>query len=208
MTHASVSSTIVAAALAEAGCPVPDATAAQLAAFLNLLERWNRVFNLTGLRGADELVGRHLVESLALAPLLAGESIADVGSGAGLPGMPLAAAEPARRFTLIEPRAKRCRFLRHAAAELGLGNVTVIEARAEDVDAALEFDSVVARAVAKPLELLELCRELTLPGGRLLILTSAELARGIETAAPDFAPLTVPPGPRMRSAIAALERRA
>lgn len=207
MAHASVSSSTVAAALTDAGCPVADETAAQLAAFLNLLERWNRVFNLTGVRGADELIGRHLVESLALAPLLAGESIADLGSGAGLPGMPLAVAEPERRFTLIEPRAKRCRFLRHAAAELGLGNVSVIEARAEDLDAALAFDCVVARAVAKPVELLELCRRLTRPGARLLILTSAGLAPGVTAAAPDFAPLTVPPGPRMRSAIVALERQ-
>lgn len=207
MAHSPVSSSIVADTLADAGCHVVAETAAKLAAFLSLLERWNRVFNLTRVRGTDELIARHLVESLALAPLIAGESVADVGSGAGLPGIPLAAAEPARHFTLIEPRAKRCRFLRHAAAELGLGNVAVVEARAEDLDTGLGFDTVVARAVAKPVELLGLCRPLTRAGSRLLILTSAELAQAVENAGPDFMPLEIPPGPRMASTIAALERR-
>lgn len=206
MAHDIVSTAQVADALAEAGCRVEPRAAAALAAYLNLLARWNRVFNLTGIRRPAELIGRHLVESLALAPSLAGEHIADVGSGAGLPGLVLAVVEPRRRFTLIESRAKRCRFLRHAAAELGLANVTIVESRAEDVDAEPPFDTVLARAVAKPAALLDLCRPLTAPGSRLLLLTSAELADVYAAAAPDFTRLSVPPGPRIPSAIVALER--
>lgn len=206
MTGQTLSPSYVAEALVAAGCPVEAEAAARLAAFLNLLLRWNRVFNLTGIRTARELVARHLVESLALRPLVAGRSVGDIGSGAGLPGLPLAVVEPERRFALIESRAKRCRFLRHAVAELGLDNVGVIESRAEDLDVA-PFDTVVARAVAKPAELVALCRPLTVPGGRLLLLTSAELARSCEAVAPDFTPLPVPPGPRTASAIVALERR-
>ena len=93
---------------------------AALAAFVELLLKWNKVYNLTGVRGADEVVDRHLVESFALRPLLKGTHVADVGSGGGLPGVPLAIVEPERRFTLIESRAKRVRFLRHVVAELEL----------------------------------------------------------------------------------------
>ena len=105
------------------GVELPLEREAALAAFLALLARWNRVYNLTAVRDADEVVARHFVESLALRPFLRGDRIADVGTGAGFPGMPLAIAEPERSFTLIDSRAKRIRFLRHAVAELGLRNV-------------------------------------------------------------------------------------
>src|SRR5262245_46400292 len=115
----------VARRLEKAGIALPTADNAALDQFLELLARWNRVFNLTGIRGRRELIERHLVESLALRPLLRGERIADVGTGAGLPGVPLAISERARAFTLIESRAKRVRFLRHVVAELHLKNVEI-----------------------------------------------------------------------------------
>src|SRR5690349_6903303 len=96
----------VARRLRAAGLVLPERQVDSLARFLALLARWNRVFNLTGVRETPELVDRHLIESLALKPLLRGERIADVGTGAGLPGVPLAITEPERSFTLIESRAK------------------------------------------------------------------------------------------------------
>ena len=161
--------------LAAAGFDVPAPQVATLAAFLSLLMRWNRVYNLTGIREADALIERHLLESLALQPLLRGTPIADVGTGAGLPGLPLAIVEPDRQFTLIESRAKRVRFLRHAVGELELTNVTIAHERAEHLRVDRPFATVLARAVAPPPELLANCAHLTAPGSILLLLTAAHL---------------------------------
>ncbi len=189
------------------GFDVDEGQSAALATFVELLLRWNEVYNLTGVRGADEIVDRHLVESFALRAELRGERIADVGSGAGLPGLPLAIAEPARRFTLIESRAKRVRFLRHVVAELKLANTEVSHSRAEDLRVDRPFATVLARAVAPPAELLTICRPLTAPGSFLLLLTAGHLQDAYRGLAPDF--LLRPPaanGPKLRSSIVVLER--
>jgi 16S rRNA (guanine527-N7)-methyltransferase len=193
--------------LAAAGVAVDAALGAKLAAFVALLLRWNRVYNLTGVRGVDEIVDRHLVESFALRPLLHGARVADVGSGAGLPGVPLALAEPGRDFTLIESRAKRVRFLRHAVAELGLKNADVAHDRAEHLHVARPFDTVLARAVAPPPELLAICRPLTAPGSLLLLLTAVHLQDAFCGLADDFAVRPLPTAaPKLKSAIVVLER--
>src|SRR4026209_155036 len=130
-----------------------DVTAEQgdaLAKFVELLLRWNAVYNLTGVSGAGAGGARPLVESFALRPLLKGIRVADVGSGGGLPGVPLAIVEPERRFTLIESRAKRVRFLRPVVGELKLANTSVAHSRAEDLQVEQPFDTVLARAVAPP----------------------------------------------------------
>jgi 16S rRNA (guanine527-N7)-methyltransferase len=165
------------------------------------------VYNLTGVRGAGEIVDRHLVESFALRALLKGTHVADVGSGGGLPGLPLAIVEPERRFTLIESRAKRVRFLRHAVAELELTNTEVAHSRAEDLRVTRPFDTVLARAVAPPAELLAICRHLTAPGSILLLLTATHLQDAFRGLAPDFLVKPVASeGPRLRSSIVLLER--
>ena len=192
-----------------AGVALSEPEVDSLAHFLGLLIRWNRVYNLTGIRDPDALVDRHLVESLALKPLLRGERIADVGTGAGLPGVPLAITEPERSFTLIESRAKRVRFLRQAIAELELGNAVVAHGRAEHLRPERPFATVLARAVAPPAELLAICRNLTAPGSILLLLTAAHLEAQFAQAAPDFEPRAVelPRGaPRLKSSIVMLER--
>jgi 16S rRNA (guanine527-N7)-methyltransferase len=187
----------------------PEAQVESLTRFLELLNRWNRVYNLTGIRDADELVDRHLVESLALAPLLRGDRIADVGTGAGLPGMPLAIAEPNRSFTLIESRAKRVRFLRQAIAELGMSNAVVAHGRAEHLRFERPFATVLARAVAPPAELLAIVRGLTAPGSILLLLTAAHVGAQFAGLAPDFVPRAVElarGAPKLKSSIVMLER--
>ena len=197
----------IARRLKDAGVPVDERTADKLARFVALLLRWNEVYNLTGPRGADELVDRHLVESFALRGLLRGERIADVGTGAGLPGVPLAIAEPERRFTLIESRAKRVRFLRHVVAELGLANTEVAHSRAEELHVEAPFATVLARAVAPPAELLAICRPLTAPGSILLLLTATHLQEAFRGLAADF---VLQPsqreGPKLKSSIVLLER--
>jgi 16S rRNA (guanine527-N7)-methyltransferase len=191
----------IAARLQSHGLEVDPPRSAALAAFLALLEQWNRVHNLTGLRDRADLIDRHLVESLALVPLVSGSTAADIGSGGGLPGLPLAICMPGVRFTLIESRRKRVSFLRHVAATLGLANVSVAHGRVEDLELP-EFDTVLARAVAPPAELLALARPLLAPGGRLVLLTSeARRAELIELAtdlsAVDAAPAVAALGHRI-----------
>jgi len=189
------------------GLAVDGEHAAKLAEFVALLLRWNRVHNLTGVRGAAELVDRHLVESLALRPHLRGARVADVGSGGGLPGLPLAITQPGCHFTLIESRAKRVHFLRHAIADLGLRNAEVAHGRAEHLRVAQPFDTVLARAVAPPAELLSICRPLMAPGSLLLLLTAPHLNDEFRGLAEDF--VLRPPsaaGPKLKSAIVVLER--
>lgn len=193
--------------LAAVGFDVTTEQAAALTQFVDLLLRWNEVYNLTGVRGADEIVDRHLVESFALRALIEGTNVADVGSGGGLPGVPLAIAEPQRAFTLIESRAKRVRFLRHVVGELKLKNTTVAHSRAEDLHVERPFDTVLARAVAPPAELLRVCRHLTAPGSILLMLTAGHLRDAFRGLAPDFVARPVPKdGPTLRSTIVKLER--
>lgn len=207
MSKAPISRELVLARLEAAGIDCPAAEAAALARFLSLLEQWNRVHNLTGIRERAELLDRHLVESLALAPLLVGERAADVGTGAGLPGLPLAICRPSIRFTLIESRRKRVNFLRHVVASLGLENTTVWHGRAEHLPTPDPFATVLARAVAPPAGLIEIVRPLTAEGSILLVLTSARLGREIARAAPDFVERPVAPGLPLKSSIVMLERR-
>src|SRR5262245_33352880 len=198
----------VARRLERAGVSLTKPEGAALARFVELLMRWNRVHNLTGLRNLGDIVDRHLVESLALRPLLEGERIADVGTGGGLPGIPLAITEPGREFTLIESRAKRVHFLRHVTAELGLENTIVAHGRAEHLRPERPFATVLARAVAPPAELLEICRTLTTPGSILLLLTAAHLKNEFRGLAPDFVPRALDPkviAPKLKSAIVVLE---
>ena len=205
--EAAVSAPEISRRLTAVGLAVADDTSAALARFVELLLRWNRVHNLTGVRGADEVLDRHLIESFALRPLLRGTRIADVGTGGGLPGVPLAIAEPGRHFTLIESRAKRVHFLRHVVAELKLANAEVAHVRAEHLHVERPFDTVLARAVAPPKELLAITRHLTAPGSILLMLTAAHLHDAFRGLAADFVMRPTPAeGPTLRSSIVLLER--
>ena len=196
------------ACLERNGITVTDTCLEQLATFAVLLEKWNRTYNLTGTRDRSELLERHIAESLALAPLVRGAEVADVGSGAGLPGLPLAIADPTRNYTLIESRRKRVNFMRHVIARLGLGNATVAHGRAEDLSWPAPFATVLARAVAAPAELLKIIRPLTSRESILILLTSAETGARIASIADDFAavPLPAGAGAGLKSSIVVLER--
>jgi 16S rRNA (guanine527-N7)-methyltransferase len=146
------------------GAPALDACMA----YLQELERWNRAYNLTAVRDIEAMLPRHLLDSLAILPYVAGARVADAGSGAGLPGLPLAIAAPERRYTLIDAGAKKVRFLRHVTSRLGLAQVEVVHARLEDYPAPAGFDTVTARALAPLPRMLELAGHLCRPGGRIL----------------------------------------
>jgi 16S rRNA (guanine527-N7)-methyltransferase len=143
--------------------------AGRLAAYLDLLSRWNRVYNLTAVRDPEQMVVLHLLDSLVALPFLRGNRVADVGSGAGLPGIPLALADPGRRFDLIEPAGKKCRFLEQARIALGLTHVTVRCERAEALRPG-GYGSVVSRALGPARRVWEQAGHLLDPGGRMVLL--------------------------------------
>ncbi len=160
--------------LAALELPATPAQIAQLAHYLDLLARWNRGYNLTAVRDPVEMVSRHLLDSLAVVPWLQGSRIVDVGSGAGLPGLPLAVMHPALQFTLLDSHAKKTRFMTQTCAELALQNAHVIRARVEQYYPAQRFDCILARAVAPLSRLLEFTGHLCAPNSRLLALKGSE----------------------------------
>jgi len=130
------------------GVALSEDDARRLLTLLDELARWNRTYNLTAISTPAEMLTHHLLDSLAIQSDLQGTRIADVGTGAGFPGLPLAVCNPARHFTLIDSTAKKIRFVSHAAQALGLTNVTAVHARAESLRPEAPFDTVVARALA------------------------------------------------------------
>jgi len=156
------------AGLRSLGLPVTASRVTDLLRFLALLRKWNRVYNLSGVEGDREMVTRHLLDSLAVAPYLQGPRVADVGSGAGLPGMPLAIQLPQLRFALVEASAKRVRFLTQARIELGLKNVEIHHGRVEAYGDRGGFQTVVSRAFADLGRYLEAVGPLCAPGCRIL----------------------------------------
>lgn len=145
-----------------------EAQLAKLVAHLDLLDDWNTRMNLTAIRDRPSQLTKHLLDSLTVLPYLQGERIADVGSGAGFPGIPLAIVEPHRHFTLIESTGKKCRFLEHVREALELPNVEVVQSRAESYRPGVRFDTVVARAVGPLADLVKVAGPLVVGGGRLL----------------------------------------
>lgn len=154
--------------IARLGLSLPANAVARLLAYLALLERWNAAYNLTAVREPEAMVTRHLLDSLAVAPYVRGDTLADLGSGAGLPGIPLAIAAPQRQVTLVDANGKKARFLRAAVRELKLGNASVVERRVEDVEG--NFDCITARAFASLAEMLAWGGRLLAPGGVWLAL--------------------------------------
>jgi 16S rRNA (guanine527-N7)-methyltransferase len=141
---------------------------ARLVAHLDLLDKWSARMNLTAIRDRPSQLTKHLLDSLTVQPYLRGERIADVGSGAGFPGIPLAIVEPHRRFTLIESTGKKCRFLEHVRDALELKNVAIVQSRAESYQPDMRFDTVLARAVGPVADLVKVAGPLVVGGGRLL----------------------------------------
>ena len=121
---------------------------AQLLTYLDLLEQWNRRFNLTAVRDRNTMVTRHVLDSLSIRPFIRGQRLIDVGSGAGLPGMALAIADPGREYTLLDSRGKKIRFLIQVKSALRLERLQVVQARVENYRCDMGFDQVLSRAFA------------------------------------------------------------
>ena len=156
------------AGLRELGLELAPAQVAALGTLLDELADWNTRVNLTAIRDPAEAVDKHLLDSLAVRAYLKGLAVADVGSGAGFPGLPLAIADPDRRFVLVESTGKKAKFLRHMVARLDLPNVEVVPLRAESYTPPRPFDSVIARALGPLAEFVRVAGHLAGRGGRLL----------------------------------------
>ena len=132
------------------------------------LAEWNTRMNLTAITDPAEVVDKHLLDSLAVLPWLRGHAVADVGSGAGFPGLPLAIADPERRYTLIESTGKKTKFMRHVIERLALPNVQVLQGRAEALRPSPAFDTVISRALGSLSDFVQVAGHLAGRGGRLL----------------------------------------
>jgi 16S rRNA (guanine527-N7)-methyltransferase len=138
----------------------------KLEQYLALITKWNKVTNLTSIDNPEQMVVIHLLDSLSIQPYLSGHRILDVGSGAGLPGIPLALINQDKDFILLDSNGKKTRFMVQAAIELGIRNIEVVHSRAQDFQG--EFDHVVCRAFAGTDDFVKTCSHLLAPGGTLL----------------------------------------
>ncbi len=186
----------LAAGLQGLGLDLDDALVDRLLAYLELIAKWNRVYNLTAIEDLGRMVSHHLLDSLAVLPHVDAQRLLDVGSGAGLPGIPLALARPSLEVTLLEASQKKAAFLQQAAIELELANVRVVHARAEDWRPQARFPRIIARAVAALGEFVTRTGHLLEPGGRWLAMKGAypqgEIARLAGARVLQVVPLRVP----------------
>lgn len=172
------------AGLVQLGLSQPG-LAERLLAYLALLARWNRSYNLTAIRDPAEMLTKHLLDSLAMAPFVSDGKLADLGTGPGLPGIPLALARPGLQVSLVESNGKKARFLREAVRQLGLSNARVLEMRAEAVPEAGAYAQITARALDTLAGIIKVGGHLLAPGGRLLAMKGQR---------PDAEIAALPPG--------------
>jgi 16S rRNA (guanine527-N7)-methyltransferase len=156
--------------LDEAGISLTDHQKTQLVAYVEMLHKWNKAYNLTSVRDPDEMLVRHILDSIVAAPYLQGERFIDVGTGPGLPGVPLSIVLPEAHFTLLDSLGKRVRFLRQVQHELKLTNITPVQSRVEDFPAEPPFDGVISRAFASLTDMVNWCHHLPGQNGRFYAL--------------------------------------
>ncbi|MEO8002334.1 MAG: 16S rRNA (guanine(527)-N(7))-methyltransferase RsmG [Arenimonas sp.] len=142
--------------------------AEKLLDYLALLDKWNKAYNLTAIRDVHEMLIKHVLDSLVMHSFVESGTLADLGTGPGLPGIPLALAKPGLQVSLVESNGKKCRFLREAVRSLGLKNARVIESRAEAVPESGQYDLLTARALDRLAGIIEVGGHLLKPGGKLL----------------------------------------
>jgi 16S rRNA (guanine527-N7)-methyltransferase len=166
----------------------------QLLGFIRLIEKWNKAYNLTAIHGREAMVRLHLLDSLAIAPFIEGNRVIDIGTGAGLPGIPLAIFLPKTEFTLLDSNAKKTRFVQQAILELKLKNAVVYHQRVENYKPEQTFNTVITRAFASLSDIVKLTAHLLGRDGVLLAMKGqnpkAELAQ--VTAKTTLIPLNVP----------------
>lgn len=166
--------------LCELKLEISETKTALLISFLELLTKWNRTYNLTAIQDTQSMVTKHLLDSLSVIPFLRGKRILDVGSGAGLPGLPIAIYNPEKQVVLLDSNGKKTRFLTHVIGQLNLKNVEVVHDRVESFTADVLFDSILARAFSSIEKIMAYTDHLLAPHGRLLIMKGLYPASELE----------------------------
>ncbi|EHE8607533.1 16S rRNA (guanine(527)-N(7))-methyltransferase RsmG, partial [Salmonella enterica] len=156
--------------LDEAGISLTDHQKTLQVAYVDMLHKWNKAYNLTSVRDPAEMVVRHILDSIVVAPYLQGQRFIDVGTGPGLPGIPLAIVLPDAHFTLLDSLGKRVRFLRQVQHELRLENITPVQSRVEAYPSEPPFDGVISRAFASLNDMVSWCHHLPGEKGRFYAL--------------------------------------
>jgi len=190
-----MSSTTLAKGLAELGLDLTEAQQQKLLAFRDLLLKWNKIYNLTALRDPAQAISHHLLDSLAILPHIGDGNLLDVGSGGGLPGIPLAIARPELAVSMVDTVQKKTTFLQQAVIELGLKNVTVHHARVEEMQG--QYAQISSRAFAEIGLFISLTRHLLAPDGRWLAMKGVRPDDELKALPADITveaiiPLTVP----------------
>ncbi|UXI01301.1 16S rRNA (guanine(527)-N(7))-methyltransferase RsmG [Photobacterium sp. TY1-4] len=156
--------------IAQTDLQVTDRQLDQLVGYVALLHKWNKAYNLTSVRDPDEMLVKHIMDSIVVSPHLVGERFIDVGTGPGLPGIPLAIMNPAQDFTLLDSLGKRIRFIRQVLHELAIANVTPVQSRVEEFQPELGFDAVLSRAFASMSDMVSWCHHLPAEHGCFMAL--------------------------------------
>ncbi|TWD36727.1 16S rRNA (guanine(527)-N(7))-methyltransferase RsmG [Pantoea sp. SJZ147] len=156
--------------LQAANISLSDQQKQQLVAYVGLLDKWNKAYNLTSVRDPQQMLIRHILDSIVVAPHLEGARFIDVGTGPGLPGIPLAIVMPDAHFTLLDSLGKRVRFLRQVQHELGLTNIEPVQSRVEAFPSEPPFDGVISRAFASLEDMVNWCHHLPAKNGRFYAL--------------------------------------
>ncbi|HEY9052709.1 MAG TPA: 16S rRNA (guanine(527)-N(7))-methyltransferase RsmG [Gammaproteobacteria bacterium] len=162
------------AGLKQMGLALDDTTRSRMLAYLQLMQKWNKAYNLTAIRDMDQMVIRHLLDSLSILPFITGSPVLDVGTGAGLPGIPLALAMPDCQFVLLDSNGKKTRFLTQVKIELGIENIEIIHARIEDYQPGKTFSIITCRAFAGLNTILDRTQHLLTSTTRILAMKGKE----------------------------------
>jgi 16S rRNA (guanine527-N7)-methyltransferase len=189
--------TILVSGLDALSLDLSDKQQQQLVDYVLLMDKWNKAYNLTSVRDPKQMMVKHILDSLAIVPFLDGNNIIDVGTGPGLPGMPLAIAFPDKSFTLLDSLGKRVRFMTQCVHTLGLTNVTPVQSRVEEHNGDTPYDIVLSRAFASLKDMLHWCQHLVDSEGKFLALKGQYPAEEIAELGDNFAvthsvKLTVP----------------
>lgn len=169
------------ALLAQTSLTVSDQQKQQLIKLVELLDKWNKAYNLTSVRDTDSMLVKHILDSIVVSPYLAGNRFIDVGTGPGLPGLPLAIMNPDKEFVLLDSLGKRIRFITQAIHELKLNNVTPVQSRVEEYQPQDKFDGVLSRAFASLDDMLHWCHHLPKAQGHFYALKGQYPAQELAT---------------------------